>query len=125
MSKNEIAKFKCRIKVSARVYQDHFFARWPDLAGGKADPDLTFEAEGSGDHWWLRAPGYGVHGKNQYGNGAIGVWALDDLLISDNKTRQRIYEAERKKLAARKTELLSEVEKLNKQIAKYPSPTGW
>ncbi len=85
-------KFKAKIKVGARIGQDHRFGTWPNAMPPPEDPNMVFTAELFSSYFDLEAPGYG--GK-PYGNGSIGVWSFSELEVSEDD-RERVIEHLRK-----------------------------
>jgi len=82
---------KARIKIGAKIGQDHSFFTWPRVMTKSnlkssynletKNSNMIFEVENSGGIFKCRAPGYGQEGN--YGNGIIFVFQKDDLEFLD------------------------------------------
>lgn len=113
--------FRARIKAGAIVFQDFAFMRWPISA---ADPSTVFRCEVAEDEGALgsvtcRAFGYGVVGKpDGYGNGALLLSNIDDLMIEDETTRKEILSAKRQALKARYNKHVEEMRELSGKMTK-------
>lgn len=65
---------RVRIRPGVLVGQDHGWFRWP----GPYDARTSFRTERlTPTLWALCAPGFGVFGKDTYGNGAIYLYDDD------------------------------------------------
>lgn len=70
---------KVRIKIGATIFHDHRSYSWPDHAGSsRSDMELVMNAKFDVEkmqsgHLKLTRRGFGQHGSNRYGCGAIFV----------------------------------------------------
>lgn len=86
--------FRARIRPGAAVSQDFSVYRWPEAAHpsrGKCPDDQVFEGRVIGDFFELCAPGYGVLGGGQYGNGRLHLRDINDMII-DEPDRARVVD---------------------------------